>query len=199
MLKQPLQDKRLLLLKTSNLYTYSPSSDSTSTYVANPETCDKNMYSSNRGTPAPDEDPETSEIRTKKKEKNAAGRGLKPEREGTRGLCQIFKPKAKKKEDEEDKTKKKPPSTEADPMKATIPDTEAEAPKLAAKGVELLGVSEENVCVNLSSNAELRPTGSPSRDQEIDSLYLVAVHTIFIIKNAIPFINFKRLNSNSAL
>jgi hypothetical protein len=196
-LKQPLQDKRLLLLKTSTLH--SPcASDNKSTYVANPETCDKNMYSSNRGAPAPDEDPETTEITTKKKEKNATGRGLKPEREGTRGLCQIFKPKAKKKEDEEVKTKKKPLATEADPIAATIPDTEAEAPKLAAKVAEPLGVSEENVSVNQSSNVELRPTGSPSRDQKIGSLYLVAVHTMFIIKKKCDsFINFKSLNSNS--
>jgi hypothetical protein len=160
MLKQPLQDKRLLLLKTSNLYSPWASDTTKSTYVANPELCDNIMYSSSRGTLAPEEGLEAAEASPKKKE--IAGRSLKPEREGTRGLCQIFKPKSKKKEEVEGKPDSKSSASKVEAEK--IPDTEAEAPRLAAKVAagEPSGISdgkEEGV----SLNAELGPSGSPSR------------------------------------
>ena len=81
-MNQPLQDKRILLLKTSRLYDGSRAPPPPTS--AQPEAVEASS--------------ETKTEVTSEKKKPGRGRGLKPEKEGTRGLCQIFKPRTNSKE-----------------------------------------------------------------------------------------------------
>ena len=160
-MNQPLQDKRILLLKTSRLYDGSRAPPPPTS--AQPEAVEASS--------------ETKTEVTSEKKKPGRGRGLKPEKEGTRGLCQIFKPRTNSKEGKKVKINQGEVRTEETPQKPQaerelpgiwVSDTETEAPRLRALdnikdpgGVSARDI-DEGIEVSRSPNVEPKGTGSPS-------------------------------------